>query len=265
MKLKYFFIIVVSIALVIFLSILNPIKAQTNTKINTLFQTSTIGALLTGIYDGSMSFQELKRHGNFGLGTVNGLDGEMIGLDGKFYQIKSNGIAYEIPDVSKTPFALVTFFQPEQSIDLKGKLNYQQFQQELDRQLSTKNYPYAIRIRGEFSGLKLRSVPKQTLPYRPAVEVTKEQSIFELKNVKGTLVGFRSPKYLQNLNVNGYHFHFLSENRKNGGHLLDGFFKNAKVEVEILSDLKIDLPRTPEFNQANLGDDISGDVNRVEK
>ena len=63
-----------------------------------LYQTSTINALLNGVYDGEVTFQELKEHGNFGLGTVDALDGEMIALDGKFYQIKTDGKAYSIED-----------------------------------------------------------------------------------------------------------------------------------------------------------------------
>ena len=107
--------------------------------------------------------------------------------------------------------------------------------------------------------------PKQTPPYRPLAEALKKQSIFELRNVNGTLVGFRTPKYMQGVNLNGYHFHFITGNRKTGGHILDGQFQNAKVELDTLSKVEINLPTTVEFDQADLGDDKPAEVNRVKR
>lgn len=253
MKLKrYFWIAILSI--IALLCVMIPLKTQAHTSSNTLFQTSTISALSVGIYEGNTNFQQLKKYGDFGLGTVNYLDGEMIGLDGKFYQVKADGVASIIPDAIVSPFATVTFFKPEKLINLKGQMNYQQFQESLDRQLTTKNYPYAIRIRGNFPYVKFRSVPKQTPPYLPLADALKEQSVFELRNVNGTLVGFRTPKYMEGVNVKGYHFHFLTANRKTGGHILDGQFQNAKVEIDTLSNVEMNLPKTAEFEQADLGD-----------
>jgi acetolactate decarboxylase len=76
---------------------------------HTLFQTSTIDALLEGKYDGDVSFAQLEERGDFGLGTLNALDGEMIALEGNFYQVKADGRAYEIDKRTRTPFAVVTF------------------------------------------------------------------------------------------------------------------------------------------------------------
>ncbi len=247
------------------LSFILPGKTQqNNTSENILFQTSIISALNVGVYEGKTTFKELKKHGNFGLGTVNTLDGEIVGLDGKFYQIKSNGVAAIVPDSLKTPFATVTFFKSQRLINLKGLMNYQQLQQSLDQQLPTKNYPYAIRIQGNFPYLKFRSVPKQNPPYRPLADAVKKQSVFELKNVNGTLVGFRTPAYLQGVNVNGYHFHFITSDRKTGGHILDGQFQNAKIDIALMSNVEVSLPASAEFSQADLGDGKSAEVNRVE-
>ena len=264
MKIKrYFWITIVTITALL-VAIL-PGKTQQSTSSNTLFQTSTISALAVGVFDGNTNFKQLKKSGNFGLGTVNSLDGEMIGLDGKFYQIRADGVASLIPDSMTSPFASVTFFKPQTLINLEGQINYQQLQQSLDQRLPSKNYPYAIRIQGNFPYLKFRSLPKQTPPYRPLAEALKEQSIFELRNVNGTLVGFRTPKYMQGVNVNGYHFHFITANRKTGGHLLDGQFQNAKVELDTLSKVEINLPKTAEFDQADLGDSKPTKINRVER
>jgi acetolactate decarboxylase len=253
MRLKRYALITI-LTITVLLGMILPAKTQQSIPLNTLFQTSTITALSTGIFEENTTFKELKKHGNFGLGTANYLDGEMIGFDGKFYQIKSNGVASVVPDSTKSPFATVTFFKPEKLINLAGKLNYPQLQQSLDKEITTKNYPYAIRIQGRFPYLKFRSVPKQTPPYPRLVDAIKTQSIFELKNINGTLVGFRTPSYMEGVNVNGYHFHFLTADRKTGGHLLDGELQNIKVEIAAISNVEVNLLKTAEFEQADLGD-----------
>jgi acetolactate decarboxylase len=259
---RYLWVITLIVA---FLAIAIPGYSQYHPKSDTLFQTSTISALLEGVYDGETTFKALKQSGDFGLGTFDALDGEMIGLEGKFYQIKTNGVAYPVKDLMKTPFATVTFFQPQQSILLKEAMNYEQLQQYLDRVLPTKNIPCAIRIKGFFQSIKVRSVPKQTLPYPHLNDVVKNQSIFELRNVKGTLVGFRMPHYMQGVNVAGYHFHLLTQDRKAGGHLLDCQLQNVRAEIDYTPEFKMVLPNNDEFRQVDLGDGKPVEVDQVER
>lgn len=217
------------------------------------FQVSTLEALNNGVYEGAANFGELKVQGNFGLGTVEGLDGELVVLDGKFYQIKTDGVAYPIRDEMQTPFATVTFFRRERSLSIRKQLTYLALQQEIDQQLPTQNLPYAIRIQGIFPYLKVRSVPKQMQPYPPLSNVVNQQSsVFDLRNVQGTLVGFRMPQSFKSVNVAGYHFHFITSDRRAGGHLVDGEFLNPKVEVETLRDWQIALPGNTAFAQAAL-------------
>jgi acetolactate decarboxylase len=217
------------------------------------FQVSTIGALNAGVYEGATTIAELKQHGDFGLGTFEELDGEMVLLKGKVYQIKSDGIAYPAPDDIKTPFSAVTFFRKERSHHIPGQLTYQALQQQISDLLSTQNLPHAIRIQGFFPYLKVRSIPKQTPPYPPLSEVVgKQQRVFELRNVRGTLVGFRLPQYLKSVNAVGYHLHFISSDHKIGGHLLDGEFLNAIADVETLRDWQMTLPDNTAFAQATL-------------
>jgi len=193
-----------------------------------LFQASTINALLAGVYDGDMTFRTLRQHGDFGLGTVNALDGEMIGLDGKFYQIKTDGKAYLIPDTMKTPFAEVTFFNPDTTLKIRESIeNYDQLKSYLNRLLSIKNIFYAIKIEGTFSYIKTRSVPGQKKPYPLLVNVVKHQATFEFHQVKGTMVGFWCPAYVKGISVPGYHFHFITADRKAGGHVLASSMQNV--------------------------------------
>src|SRR5919199_2773287 len=187
---------------------------------HTLFQTSTIDALLDGNYEGDISFSELERQGDFGLGTFDALNGEMVALDGAFYQVRADGRAYEVDERLKTPFAVVTFFEPDLRLLLDGPMGYADLCTCLDRIVGDANVCHAVRVDGLFRYVKTRRVPRQRKPSPPLVEVVRHQPIFELRDIRGSLVGFRFPDYAQGLNVPGYHFHFVTEDRRAGGHLL---------------------------------------------
>lgn len=230
-----------------------------------LFQTSTISALLEGVYDGEITCHELKQHGDFGIGTFNGLDGEMIELDGKFYQIKADGIAYPVNGSVKTPFAVVTFFDPDRSVTLDKSLNYETLGQYLDNLLPTKSVFHAVKITGSYKYIKTRSVPRQNKPYPRLVEVVKNQPTFELHDVEGTMVGFRCPAYVEGLNVPGYHIHFITKDGKSGGHLLECQTKNVEIEIDYTSRFYMVLPEGEEFNKADLAKDKQNELEKVEK
>ena len=230
-----------------------------------LFQYSTIGALLDGVYDGDLTYGELAKHGDFGLGTFNALDGEMIALDGKFYQIKSDGVASPVPASLKTPFADVTFFKADKTVTIDQPLDYRQLEEYLEKLLPSPNLAYAIRIEGVFPYIKARSVPRQHRPYPPLVVAAQNQAVFEFRNIRGTVVGFWTPKYLAGVNVTGYHLHFITADRKAGGHLLDCRIEHAQVMVGNLGGFCLKLPRTPEFYQRDLPGERQKEIDQVEK
>lgn len=230
-----------------------------------IFQTSTINALLEGIYDGDMTYGQLREHGNFGLGTFNALDGEMIAFDGLFYQIRSDGVASPVDDAQQTPFAVVQFFEPEVEQGLDRAMDYGRLKDYLRTLIPSTNFFYAIRIDGLFTYVKTRSVPRQTKPYPPLIEVTKTQPVFEFSDVSGTIVGFRFPDYAQGINMPGYHLHFLTENRKAGGHLLDCRLHRGKVMVEHTSNFHMELPTAGTFLDANLSKDRREMLRRAEE
>jgi acetolactate decarboxylase len=125
-----------------------------------LFQVSTIDALLQGVFDGFYSFDDLKTHGDFGIGTFDSLDGEMVALDGDYYQVKADGVAYPVQGNTTTPFSTVTYFQADQTIAIENAGNFSQLSNQLDKKLPSKNMFYAIRIDGTFPYVKTRSVPR---------------------------------------------------------------------------------------------------------
>jgi len=230
-----------------------------------LFQISTINALLEGVYDGEIVYGELNKHGDFGLGTFNALDGEMIGLEGKFYQIKADGIAYAVDDSQKTPFAVVTFFEADKSVWLDKTLNFAQLTQYLDQLIPSPNTFYAVKIEGFFDYILTRSVPRQNKPYPRLVEVVKNQPTFELHKVRGTIIGFRLPKYIEGINVPGYHFHFITEDRKTGGHLLECRPGKVKIEIDYSSELYLVLPKHGQFHKINLSPEKQAELEKIEK
>lgn len=229
-----------------------------------VFQSSTISALLEGVFDGNMTFKELKNHGNFGLGTFNSLDGEMAALDGKFYQIKSDGKVYSVSDLQKTPFALVTSFNEDFSFNT-GKNDYKKLEQLINQNIPSKNLFYAVKITGKFSYIKTRSVAKQTKPFGRLIDASKSQKEFEFKNIKGTLIGFRTPDYASGINVSGYHFHFLSDDFSCGGHLLECEIDIGKIAVDQKFNIFIQLPNTSDFFNANLSSGKQQEIIKIEK
>jgi acetolactate decarboxylase len=232
---------------------------------DTLFQVSAINALLAGVYDGDVTFEELSEHGDFGLGTFQALDGEMIALDGRFYQIRNDGVAYPADDAMKTPFAVVTYFEADRSERLDKCENYAQLEQHLDALLTTENIFYAIKVDGVFDYVKARSVPKQDKPYPPLAEAINDQSVFEFNDVGGTIVGFRCPEYVDGTNVPGYHFHFVTEDRQAGGHLLECRLQNVTVQIDYTSRFYMVLPESNDFYQTDLSQDNQGEPEEVEK
>ncbi len=228
-------------------------------------QISTIQALINGAYDGVTSFGELKKYGDTGIGTFAALDGEMLEIDGVVYQIKADGKAYQVADSALTPFAAVTYFDTDRTLELASGTTYAQLQSYLDGVLPTLNIFYAFEISGTFSYMKTRSVPAQAKPYPLLTEVTKNQPVFEFNSVQGTIVGFRCPSYVSGVNVAGYHLHFLTADKTAGGHILDFTVTQAEARVDYTSDFRMLLPGSGEFYNLDLSGNASTDIARVEK
>ena len=233
--------------------------------IQPLSQFSTIDALMQGIYDGPATFNDVSKHGDFGIGTVNHLDGEMIGLDGFFYKITGDGSVHRLQPTDKTSFATVCFFKGEHKAAVPQLRSFSALQKWLDNRLGTRNHFWAIKIRGDFPLIRARSISRQKPPYRPLAEVAREENIFEARQLTGTLVGFRCPPYVSGLNVPGYHFHFLSEDGLFGGHVLGCRIRSGKAFWEMHRTFQILLPDDPKFRNANLSchdEEALGNVER---
>ena len=233
---------------------------------NTVTQVSTIDAILAGAYDGTMTLHELATYGNFGIGTFDKLDGEMVLLNGTFLQIKGDGNVF-MPDLMvKTPFASVVQFEKDITTKLPAGINYTVLKTIVDEKAPNMNLFCAVQVRGTFRTMKTRSVPAQKKPYPPLTEVTKHQAIFNLKNVSGTIVGFRSPVYVKGINVTGYHMHFISDDFRSGGHVLAFELETGTADIDICNRFLMILPKgIHALNGIDLGIDRSKDLDKAER
>jgi acetolactate decarboxylase len=235
-------------------------RLEPEEQAHVVFQASTIGALLDGAYDGDVTFAELEGHGDLGLGTLNGCDGEMIAIDGRFLRADVDGRIHEVPPTAKTPFAVLTFFSPEHRLRTGDLLPQDELFALIDSQVGHPDTVHAVRIEGRFARVHARSVPKQSKPYRPLVDVVADQHVFDFTNVEGTMVGFRFPKREEGLNVPGYHLHFVTADRTRGGHVLECVLAAGTIEVDESVDVHLELPAGITLG----GDDDDGAVEKVE-
>ena len=225
------------------------------------FQTSTIATLLDGAYDGDVTFAELAERGDFGLGTLDGCDGEMIAIDGSFLRADVEGRLHPVPPEARTPFAVVTRFRPVHTVELAGPLSDEEVRRAIDAAVGHGERVHAIRIEGSFAAVRARSVPRQHPPYRPLAEVIGEQHVFELGALEGTAAGFRFPDAAGGLNVPGYHLHFASADRSRGGHLLGFRLAKGTAQVDDSVDVHLELPAGVELPA---GGAAAADLRRVE-
>jgi acetolactate decarboxylase len=230
-----------------------------------LFQASTIGALLDGAFDGDLSFAELAEHGDLGLGTLNHLDGEMIAIEGEFFRADVDGNVDPVAPEERTPFAVVTRFEPTVDERLSAEeRSHDELLAQLDRLSPPEASSCAVRLDGRFDLVRARSVPRQTPPYRPLTEVVADQHVFELADVEGSMLGFRFPTYVEGIEVPGYHLHFISADRRRGGHVLDSRSSGLRVRIDPSDDLHVELPPRVELGDPDLAAETHAAVAAVE-
>jgi acetolactate decarboxylase len=229
-----------------------------------LFQASTVGALLDGAFEGDLSFAELAEHGDLGLGTLNGLDGEMIALDGEFFRADVDGGIHRVGPEAKTPFAVVTRFEAEVDERIEGPLSHEELLAALDALVPAGASSCAVRLDGRFELVRARSVPAQSPPYRPLTEVVADQHVFEFADVSGTMLGFRFPAYAEGIEIGGYHLHFISEDRARGGHVLDSRSAGLRARIDPSDDLHVELPPRVDLADPDLAAATHAAVEAVE-
>lgn len=230
---------------------------------HTLFQVSTATALVQGVYQGCVTVGMIKRHGDFGLGTYDALDGEGLMLDGHVWHAKADGSVVEASDSETAPFWVSAEFKADRTAVLSSVNDWNDLCAQLDGLRWSPNLFAAIRLDGRFDRITYRVACKAAAG-TSLVEATSHQAEFGLDEIDGTLLGFWSPAYARNFNVPGYHLHLLSKDRRRGGHVLGIRGRNLSVQVMDANNLAVALPQSGAFLKADLSQDPTAALSKAE-
>ena len=242
-------------------------SAQAENDRETIYQVALLQSLTQGYYDGIIKVSELKEHGDIGIGTFEGVNGEMIVLDGTVYQALGDGTVQEAADDETVPFSNVTFFDKDGSLELSDINDVNALKEKLNAMVEQngKNLFYFVKMSGTFEKMNVRSEIKQEKPYKTLDKALEtDQRGFNYDNITGTVVALYCPDYMNGLNTPGWHFHFISDDKTKGGHLLDLQFTKATAEYDATSEFDMCLTDNGDFQKMELSKDVSDAIKKVE-
>lgn len=205
---------------------------------------------------------ELLTHGDTGIGTGEGLDGEIIILDGIAWKIGKSGIAQQVAPDFTLPFANIHYAAYQYQC-AREDIGLQELNKKIVEANGRANTFFSVIVRGTFSFIKTRAVAKQEPPYPTLEEVAQRQSIFLAHDVPGTMLGYYSPQVFHGAAVAGFHEHFLADDRSIGGHVLDAVLERGEIHTQVFDTLMQHLPvdnpqyRGHDFSQDNVGEAIA--------
>ena len=167
---------------------------------HSMYQVSTTSALVQGVFRGAVTVGELRRRGDFGIGTYDSLDGELVMLDGDCYRVGAGGSVRRAEDGWTVPFAVVTRFVPDRATAIGPSRSLDELEAALDGFRPSQNLFVGLRADGRFASLMLRAVCRAA-PGEDLVRATEHQSEFTAEGLEGSLVGFWSPPYATAVSV----------------------------------------------------------------
>jgi len=232
--------------------------------LHTVFQVSTSGALVAGVYDREVNVQAILEHGDFGLGTFANLDGEMVVLEGRAYRVQGTGRVTQAAPDAGAPFAVVTWFNPDTDVSIAQVNSFANVEALCDRYRRSGNIFYALRLDGHFKRVRTRAVNPPP-PGTRLADAARAQSEFNFADIEGSLVGLWSPGFSSAFSVAGYHLHFLSADRQHGGHLLDLEAETLRLRVEPLTNFHLALPESEAFLKADLSGNTAAELAYAEQ
>jgi acetolactate decarboxylase len=249
---KYFFLLltVVVFACNSMLKNDNQTSSKSDAALNGFFQYNIWGAFVNRVFDGDFSVNELKQKGDIGLGSFDLLDGEMVMLDGIAYRIREDGVVSIGKNEDEIVYADAAFFRNEKEFATTDELNYDRLRKILNTNIPSLNNFYAFKISGEFDSIKLGGLHKQSQPFTRGLDyLIPNRPVFEGKKIRGTMVGFYCPPFIGDINAAGYHFHFISNDKKLGGHVMEfQTISSLKIEMQKLLNYEFRLPQSKDFD-----------------
>ncbi len=233
----------------------------------TVYQVALLQSLAMGYFDGSISVKNLKTHGDTGIGTFEGLNGEMIFLDGVVYRADGNCKINVMGDRETVPFSNVTFFEKDFSVKLRDVADKAALEKILNELVDKhgRNSFYMVKIPGEFNEILIRSERAAEEPYPTLVEALKTQKEITPQNIGGTIVGLYCPDFMSSLNSVGWHFHFISADKKIGGHVLELNLKSGEAQFDKTDKFSMGLPMKENFHALNFKTDMKEDIRKAEQ
>ena len=232
---------------------------------NVLYQHGTLGTLMAGLLEGTASINDLLEHGDLGIATLTGSDGEVIFVDGKAYHANEHKEFIELTGDEMTPYATVTKFKADSSFKTSNK-NQEEVFDEVKKQMKSENMFSAVKISGTFKKMHVRMMPGQEPPYTRLIDSARRQPEQTETYVKGSVVGFFTPELFHGIGSAGFHVHFANDDRNFGGHVLDFEVEDVKVEIQNIETFEQHFPiHDEDFTNANIDyKDISDEIREAE-
>jgi len=250
-----------------FICLFNVANAQhtghSQKQFNNLYSAGYASPFISGLYDVYFPYKQVLQHGDFGLGAPENLDGELLIYKGVPYQTRYTGKTTVIT-AGTTPYAISCFFKADKTLKPGRDMTKAELYSYLDSATTNLNGMYAIHVTGQFNYIKTRAFPPMEKPYKPLAEILDRQVFFEFKDIKGDLIGFKLPAFMDGPFITGYHFHFLADNKEKGGHSIDFTTHDITVEIDELTSYSMDLQQTEEFKNFDFKKDRKDDIKRVE-
>ena len=220
----------------------------------TLIQASTLNALMLGNFDETVSVRDFLHHADTGIGTYAGLDGEAIFEDGVAYKATADG-----------RIVVMNFDESVPEFKLDGISDISVLKSALEPYVSgNENVFYMIKANGLFKTMHVRSCFASQKPYPTLSEVAQNQREFHFENTRGSVIAVYCPKYVNGINLPGWHFHYLSGDKKHGGHILGLSAESLRVKLNKIERFDLTLPRNPEFAHRDLCEDLTAKTAAVE-
>jgi len=241
---------------------------NTQQDTDTMNQISLLQGLTLWDYYWSVSIKELKTLGNIWLWTFEGLNGELIMLDWVVYR-GNDKLEAEIPsDDTLIPFANITFLDKDHELKLENISTIEELKKQLDEKVNElgNHKFYMVRITWSFNTMHIRSEKKQEEPYKPLVDVLRvDQTEKTFNDISWDVVALYTPDYMSDLNAAGWHFHFISSDKKAWGHILNLDIKSANAIIDETEKFNLYIPNWEFFNWLNLTVDQNAAIKEVEQ
>ncbi len=209
----------IAVAIAVSLLVLPPSSA-TAADDSTVYQVGTFDYLVQPDFTGLQQVDKVTKNTTLGLGTFANLDGELVMVGGVAYRIPTTGIPERLTGKEITPFIQAINFKPTKSSPIPPGTQCSQLIPAINELVGTDQGIIAVRVRGTFTQLEARSVPKQAQPWPTLATVISRQTQFTLDGNKAVLVGFRQGSDFLGVGQPGLHLHGLTSTKNAGGHIL---------------------------------------------